>query len=393
MNTRKDFLQMLFRSLDANGISYCVLRNYEGLLEEGVTADIDLLVERRDLDRFSETLRTAASESGHRFVHHARYVNHSCVFWSPQSNFTRVDFDTEIRWRLFPILSARAILEARQRCGEFYIPHPRHESVVLFAQALWMEKLDERYRVQLARLYDVCENELLTRTYRKAFGSAGNVLEEFHAQVLKREFTKSFCSSLKRSLIFKTFAHPSTGWPDFAGNVIDDGFRLWERLRRPAGISLLYVTSVGSKKNLDALMHRVEFLFPAQKCFQHAVDLTQGRKPVRWGMSLELRRLRALFKGGLCVQFYQLAQGADISAVTKAASHRLYTARCFICTEDSNGRACLTHVGTGFQAGTADVEKSMKTDFSALLIGFISTVLEKENRRGIFGRKLARTAL
>jgi hypothetical protein len=394
MNSRKDFLKELFRSLDANGIAFCVLRNYEGLINEGATADIDLLVEKRDLGRFSQSLQAAAVKSGHRFVHHARYVNHSCVFWSVQSNFTRIDFDKEIRWRLFPILSAGAILATRQKREGFYIPHPVHESAVLFSQAMWTGRLDERYRLQLARLYDACgDKEELRRTYNKAFGGAADKLVEFHSQIEKREFTRQFCSALKRSVILKTFKRPA-GWRDFATNAISDIGRLWKRLLQPAGISLLFISSAQPEKNLDAFMRQIEFLFPAQKCFVHTVDLTENSgKPKGWGLKLELQRLRALFKGGLCVQFYRLAKDADMTVVTNACSHRLYPSRCFVCTEDSSGRACLSHVGTGYRAGNAEVEKSTKTDFSALLIGFISTVLEKENNRGIAGRKLVQSAL
>lgn len=394
MNTRTDFLKALFRSLEANGISYCVLRNYDGMFEPEATADLDLLVGKEHLGKFGECLQSAANESGLRFVHHARYVNHSCVFWSAQSNFIRIDFDTEIRWRLFPILSAQSILQSRQKRDGFFIPHPRHESVVLFSQALWTGKLDERYRLQLARLYEACgDKDELGRGCRAAFGSAGDTLADFQAHVMEREFTPAFCSALKRSVVCKAIIHPA-GWLHFAGNALSDARRLWQRLRQPAGISLLYATSGRAEKNLEIFMREIEFLFPAQKCFVHAVDFSSGSgKRAGWGMRQELQRLHALFKGGLSVEVYRLGKDADVSTVTNACSHRLYSSRCFICTEDSSGRASLTHVGSGFRTGGDNMGAGSKADFSALLIGFISTVLEKENRRGVSGRKLVHSAL
>lgn len=390
MNTRAHFLKALFRSLEAGGIAYCVLRNHEGLFQSATTADVDLLIEENDLAKFSENLQSAASKSGLRFVHHARYVNHSCVFWSSQSNFIRIDFDTEIRWRLFPILSARTILDARQKQDGVYIPHPRHESVVLFSQAMWTGCLEQRYCRRLAQLHDFCDKGDLRRTYREAFGNQGDSLAELHAHVIDREFTKALCSALKRSVIRKTIAH-SRSWLSFARNFVGDVRRFWQRLRRPAGISLLYVTSLHTEKNLDAFMSQIEFLFPAQKCFVYTVDLSEGGgERTGWGMRLEIRRLRSLFKGGLCVQFYRLAKDADALRVTRAGLHRLYSSRCFICSEDSTGRTCLTHVGSGFRS--CDSETSMNTDLCALLIAFISTVLEKENRRGLSEDKLIRAA-
>jgi hypothetical protein len=383
MNGRKDFLTAFFRSLDAKEIRWCVLRNYEGLLDEGATADVDLLVDETDLSAFNDCLQSAAAETGQRFVHHARYVNHSRVFWNEESRFTRIDFDTEIRWRLFPMLTARVILDARQKRQEFHVPHPRHEATVLFVQALWMGKLDQRYREQLARLYVVCgDKEELRKIYREAFGGAGDELTEFHADISRREFTASFCGRLKRSIVKKTLVRPAE-WREFMAYALGDMRRLWERLRQPVGISLLFASSIAQEKDLEVFMQQIEFLFPAQKCCVYRIGFEGGETRVRGKIGRELARLRVLFKGGLFVEFYRLGGDADLPKVLRAHSRRLYASRCFICTEDSKGRACLEHVGTGLRSGGGQDEAADKPDLSTLLINFISTVLEREKRREI----------
>jgi hypothetical protein len=307
-------------------------------------------------------------------VHRARYVNHSWVFWSGQGDFLRVDFETELRWRIFPVLPARTILESRQRRGNFFVPHPAHESAVLFAQAVWVGELSGRYRSKLARLYEACaDKDELRGIYREAFGGAGRELAEFHAQVLERPFDAAFCARLKRSLAWKWIARPGE-WVQLAANALDDAGRGWQRLRQPPGISLLYVSTVGHDERLNGTLRRMEFLFPAQKC----VVLKSPDWRQRPGLKTAWKRLKTLFKGGMFVEFSRSAADAELPEAMTADEVGLYVARRFVCAEDSRGRCRLSHPHSGCQAATREGSEAGETEFTALLIGFIATVLERE---------------
>lgn len=388
-HSRQNFLTELLHSLEAKALPYCILRNYDNIFADETT-DVDLIVEKKDMARFTEILHAAAAATGQRFVHRARYVNHSHVFWNPQSDFIRIDFETEVRWRVFPVLSAREVIPARRKQGNFYVPHPRHESVILFLQAVWRNALSARYRSQLARLYDACEDkEELRRTYVKAFGTAGGALAEFHAQITKCEFDARLCAKLKRSILLKALTRPAA-LLELAGHTGDDISRLWERLRQPAGISLLAASSAGQDQNFSDLVRRLEFLFPTQKCFIQTIDLSrmESVKP-GWELGLKLRRLRTLFKGGLFVRFYRVARDTDLGKIVRTHPQFLYSSRAFLCIEDSGRQACFAHVSTGFMTDSTADGPEEKRDFSALLIEFISTVLEKQfaaraGRRGTF---------
>src|SRR5580765_3095790 len=100
MSPLKTFLTTLFESLDANGVHYCLMRNYEDLYT-GTDTDVDLLVSPYSLAWLERCLRAAAGRTQFRFVHTAPYVNYSYVFWHPEAGFGRMDFETEVRWRLF----------------------------------------------------------------------------------------------------------------------------------------------------------------------------------------------------------------------------------------------------------------------------------------------------
>src|ERR1051326_7999898 len=103
---RGEFLAALFRILERQSVPYCVLRNYQNIYKD-TTSDVDLAVEPEELGRFKQALDDAAELSGYAFIHQARYINYSYVYWHPQGDFIRVDAETEIRWRVFPILSAK----------------------------------------------------------------------------------------------------------------------------------------------------------------------------------------------------------------------------------------------------------------------------------------------
>jgi hypothetical protein len=377
MNSRKTFLSSLFELLDANSVRYCIMRNYNDIFNNA-TSDIDFIVMAEDLTRFKETLHTAAARAGQRFVQRARYVNYSYVFWNAESGFLRIDFETEVRWRPFPILSAGSVTESRQRHDSFFIPHPRHESAILFVAAIWRNELSDRYRRQLARLYEACpDKEELRRTYDDAFGRAGKSLFDLHAKVATGDFNPAFCARLKRSILLNSLLRPAK-LASLTSNVFEDARRFWERLCNPAGISLLFASSAAKEQDMEGLMRKIEFLFPVQKCVLQKFDLTKD-SDVRTGLGLGLRlkRLRTLFKGGLFVRFYLLRHDTDLRRVVNTHSRFLYPSRTFICMEDSQSRFYQAHVSTGFMADSAAAGPDAKTDKSDFLIRFIATVLEK----------------
>src|SRR3954447_11171110 len=152
MNARKEFLGILFDVLERKAVPYCILRNYKNIYGD-LSSDIDLIVEPENLGRLKECVDEAASGSGHFLVHRARYVNFSFVYGHENGRFVRIDVETEVRWRFFPVLSAKAVLGLRRKHEGFYIPHPRHEAVILFVAAIWRGALSDRYRAQLAELY------------------------------------------------------------------------------------------------------------------------------------------------------------------------------------------------------------------------------------------------
>jgi len=204
INTRRKFLTTFFASLEANGVRYCILRNYDDLYGDAST-DVDMIVSPYSLQRFERCLRESAEHAGFHFVHAARYVNYSYVFWNSIVGFLRVDFETEVRWRFFTVLTPREVLDARRRFAEFFVPHPEHESAVLFVAATWRGLMSDRYRRQLTALYLACEDkESLRCTLVKAFGPVGNALADFQAQAATADFETKLGGRVRWSLMMQS---------------------------------------------------------------------------------------------------------------------------------------------------------------------------------------------
>src|SRR5947208_8411292 len=114
MSPRGEFLSALFTILERHGVGYCVLRNYQDLYDDE-SSDVDLAVQPEEVPALEAALAEAADASGHRLVQRARFINYSQVYWHPEGGFLRLDYDTEFRWRIFPVLTSKAVITLRRK--------------------------------------------------------------------------------------------------------------------------------------------------------------------------------------------------------------------------------------------------------------------------------------
>jgi len=371
---RRTFLTALFQALEREGVPYCVLRNYEEIYDDA-SSDVDLAVEPEDIERLTDSLEEAAKASDYRFVHRARYINHSFVYWHPTEGFIRVDFETEVRWRIFLVLTAKSVIGLRRKMGVFYIPHPRHESVILFVAIIWRGQVSQRYRAQLARLYEQLANgEELRRTFSSTFGSSGERLAAYQAGILAEEPPSGLWNAAKWSIARNAFRDAPSRRALWR-YLVQDVSRLRERIRQPSGISLLYASSGQPSGKIDQLLQRIEFLYPTKKSVMHSFNIARNEKQVaRLSVGLKMERLRTLFKGGLFLRLYQV-EDSQIQTVLKSHARYLYPSRTFVVAEAPRFGVVLAHVESGFMA---EFEPANGTRSSSdAVIQFISAILER----------------
>lgn len=380
-NPRRNFLMLFFSSLEANGVRYCVMRNYEHVYDGDSATDLDLIVSEYSRSRLAHCLSESAAKTGFRLVQTARYVNYSHVFWHPEAGFVRVDFETAVRWRLVTVLEAREVLDARLRCQEFYIPHPAHESVILYVATIWRGELSPRYRRQLGRLYAAIPDKLcLQETLSRAFGRAGPALVRMQAGS-NDPFDSRFCSWVKFNLIVRPPLFSQSRFKVFTNVRLDAG-RYLHRLFDCPGVSLVFVSSNPRWTEVSDLLQKTDFLFPLRKRLVRQLDLRDqsAAKPRReWRTGWQ--RLRTLFQGGLLVNAYRVAEDRDWGTALRSHRREMYPGRSFICVEDRDGKFYFAHVESGIMdhmAATSDPEPSKA--FSQLFIEFMTDVFERTRR-------------
>src|ERR1041385_682078 len=349
MNARKEFLGILFDVLDRKAVQYCVLRNYKNIYAD-LSSDIDLIVEPEHLSRLKECLAEAASRSGHFLVHRARYVNFSFVYGHENGRLVRIDVETEVRWRFFPVLSAKAVLGLRRQHEGFYIPHPRHEIIILIVAAIWRGILPDRYRTRLAELYQAltrAELQALRRTLAAIFGGSAGALASMLAQINQGRPAATAFKGARLSLILIS-VRSAPNFNQFIHFLFSDLKRFAGRLVSPPGISLLFVSSASPAEDPDKLFEKIEFLYPIQKSVRSLCTIPAG-KARRAGLSLRMRikRWHTLFKGGLFLRAYQLARDEDIPEVVQAHSHYVYPGRVLICAQNAAGQMWIRQGDTG----------------------------------------------
>jgi len=354
-----------------------VLRNYENLFEDN-SSDIDLAVQPEDVRGLQAGLAEAAAATGHRLVQRARYINYSHVYWHSEGGFVRVDFDTEFRWRIFPVLTAKSVITLRRKAGAFYIPHPRHESAILWLAAIERGELSARYRQQLGRLYEqLVRPEELRRTFRAAFGEHGEDLASCQKQAASpvSEVQNSMATGpdsalwrrVRRSIVGNSFrGGPSRRllWKFFRKDL----GRLCERAGSPAGMSMLYASASPAQKGLEDFLERTDVLFPTNKLVVSETGSSGGARGPNW------ERLRVLFKGGLFIRSLRVERDADLQKSLRRRVRFLFPARDLVWVESSDGRTFLAHSSSGFMA---EVKPGVDARaFSGQIIEFISSILE-----------------
>jgi len=372
---RREFLTRAFQLLNERAVPYCVLRNYQAIYDQ-TDSDIDLGVDGPQIASVEGCLAEAATAAGYRLVHRARYVNASLVYWHPTYGFIRVDLENEIRWRVFPVLSGAALLGLRRPHELFYVPHPRHESVIVWTAALWRGHLSDRYRQRLAALYpEVGDPEILRRTLRAAFGAVGNRLGDCQARIREQQFGPHFWKGFRRSVILNAFQDGPTRQYLYA-YLKTDLARFFERLDQPPGISLLCATAAESALNLEELFAGIEFLFPAQKSVVHACEQRSNRGCCRvLSPAQRLQRHLVLFKGGIFLRACAAPSDRELTKAIALHGRSRHPARVFFCAETPRNEAWLGHANTGFMA---EIKLAPNAPVpTGAVVQFISSVLEK----------------
>ena len=334
MSTRRELLTHLFRLLDERQIPWCVLRNYNSLFDDS-SSDVDLLTEPARTAAVIACCLEAAKLAGQSLVQRTRFVNHSLVFWNRAECFTRIDIDTEKRWRRFHLLTAAQVLNSRKRLSNpdgtsFFVPDIRHEAVVILTQAMWQGILSDRYAQRLLDIRSQTNDyEQLCDVFRQAFGVRGNLL----ARVDDPDLVNYLQRAARRDCFLR---------PHKIGHSIRYIFKDITRfLSRKRALPGLLVKLIGMPADTGRnLAKRLAILFPLKKNL--IVD----------GRASPASRRHTLFRGGMVVESFPKAdKPAPLLGGGWPQPDRGFA------VVRNNTHTHLIHVGTGFMSSAQTVDE------------------------------------
>jgi hypothetical protein len=158
----------LFQALDAEGVRFCVLRNYQGFPASNIGNDIDLLISPSDLPRVIRVIRSIKGICvvGYAERHCVASVFLEGISQDRDSRALQIDFDLCLTWKGLPYLLTDAVLEAAipRQAGNlsFLVPSPVHEAISsLLASLLVGGWLKEKYFPQVQRTFDSDRSEVV----------------------------------------------------------------------------------------------------------------------------------------------------------------------------------------------------------------------------------------
>ncbi|NBS14881.1 MAG: hypothetical protein EBT57_08780, partial [Verrucomicrobia bacterium] len=236
----------------------------------------------------------ACRETGTRLAQEASYLNFSRTYLTPAGHWVRIDYESEVRWRVFPVLQARAVLLRRIRLDGLWVASPADEAVVLWIASLFRQFLSDRYRNRLLELDKKMRSFFppALGTYREAFGRWGARLLQQQSDWLKNENLRPLWDDFKLALILRVILRPTLG-QKFVFYLLYDLERAIRRAYHPRGVFLSVESSAWDQADSLELLWRLDRIFPVAK----SVFLRSGDRAFSWREKLRISR--ALFKGGL----------------------------------------------------------------------------------------------
>jgi hypothetical protein len=290
---RAEFLGLVIQKLDASGIAWCCLRNHREMFVDS-RSDVDLLVLPEDIPVFESLLEESCRETGTCLAQEASYLNFSHTYLTPSGQWVRIDYESEIRWRIFPVLRARSVLLRRIRREGLWVASAPDEAVVLWIAALFRHSLSDRYRFRLQELAAEMQDSFpeALKVYREAFGRLGprlwKIQQAFPADI---DFA-SLWLDLKSTLVLRGFLGFSRARHLFSYFRYDLS-RAVHRMIDPRGFFVAVESSSWNHAQSISFLWKFDRVFPVAKSF----FLPAGTTRLSWGQ--RMRIALTLFKGGM----------------------------------------------------------------------------------------------
>jgi thymidylate kinase len=331
MSARRELLEAVFKALEQEDVHYCVSRNHATVFEDS-SSDVDLLVRASALAAAERVVRAAAAGCGFSCILKTRFANLCLLFWKGPGQFLRIDFETELRWRIFPIQDAATILDHSRHQDHFKIPSPAGEAAIIVTKFAWMGRLSERYRNRLESLMEGGRETIIRES--------GISRKSFH------QVENSQIRELRRVLILTALGSPKQ-WARMLCYIVRDLKRLLTRTAKPPGI--LLQTWTAKPFDNKSLGKDLEMAFPSAKTHIASNGGTSHKA------------FMTIFRGGLLLDMKPRRPDVAFESAnfSRCWNRLLGPNRRFRCYAPPHGPAMLMHEGTGMMRICASPESAL----------------------------------
>lgn len=171
------FFRSLVRALVQQGVSPCILRNYEGFPESNVGNDVDFMIHPAELPLVIRAIQSIDEVRivGFNQQFHVAMFFIQGISQTPGVRSFQVDFIRSFTWKGMPYLSTEVVLkDAVQRQVDdliFLVPSPVHEAIISLLTSLVVSGfVKEKYFPKVQRTF-AADREGVIACLSGAFGS------------------------------------------------------------------------------------------------------------------------------------------------------------------------------------------------------------------------------
>lgn len=184
------FLKELFSCLKQMGIHYCVLRNYQFLPESLNGSDLDILVQKSDVDAFYDILFAAAETfNGQIIVKYGELTPRVCLC-GKNEDWWGIQIDVHegiLPFKAFPTIDADFILKRSKCYNEIYVADDNDAAIVAFLKEILNNRICKENFFYAAQAAYIGSKNLYDYQIKKNFGGK---FCDLLGDILNKEFSE-----------------------------------------------------------------------------------------------------------------------------------------------------------------------------------------------------------
>jgi len=154
MNVKRDIVRAILEDFNKSGLDYCVLRNYEFLIDESkdVEGDIDILISSEDFNKIDGVMRSHGFFAG-RYNNLTKHLGYFRLTLTNKGKNLAIDFHLDgLSFNGVTYLHSNNILSRRKKIDFFYVPSDEDYFIELLIHSILDKKeFKEKYIIELRK--------------------------------------------------------------------------------------------------------------------------------------------------------------------------------------------------------------------------------------------------